>query len=361
MGWCDATIQEPVTDPSWVPSKLAHQFAVAAATSDPAAGTEVLSASDPTEEMDWYSFDLLGHRPELTNGIQPSAFETPVMYPTALRFPGMPTARWWEMDDAAVDLGNVDASDADLARLLVLEYALTYGNDMFVIPLRLTTNTLTTVESLFMLDTFGVRSEIPPAIESGPPSWAAWRMFTLTERFSNAERTRPLLLMLGGLASPIVGDPVDEGQLVRDEMANCTWLIESLYEGDDGFPARRGDVAISDIEPPLPAPPDAPVQWTLSVTPPAHWIPYSSVADASGIINLIRGSEHLVRGQLAQAVPEALPDRLVAREGIRITRRFTHARDPDGIPYVWGRWGRSVGRGETSSGLAFDTLRPRTP
>ena len=47
--------------------------------------------------------------------------------PTAVRFNGMPAARWWELEDAQVDLGAVDAAPSDLARLALLEFALVFG------------------------------------------------------------------------------------------------------------------------------------------------------------------------------------------------------------------------------------------
>jgi hypothetical protein len=179
--------------------------------------------------------DVAARGPDLQAGASPQTFRTPALLPAALRFPGMPTQRWWEMDDAATDLGAVDASEADLARLLVLEYALTFGNDMFIIPLRVPVDTLTTVDGLVVRDTFGVNTEIAPAFESGMPTWAAWRMFTLTDRSAGPNPARPSLLLVSRLASPVIGDPVDDGQFVRDEMANAAWLIQSLYEGEDGF------------------------------------------------------------------------------------------------------------------------------
>ena len=51
-----------------------------------------------------------------------------------LRYPGMPADRLWEMEDAQVNLGVVESEPWDLARLLVAEFALTYGNDWLVVP-----------------------------------------------------------------------------------------------------------------------------------------------------------------------------------------------------------------------------------
>jgi hypothetical protein len=356
--WLDATVQEPVTEPSWSAEALEHRFAVAAASSDPSLGTEVLRVAGQRDDLDWYSFDVAARGPHTPTGADPQPFGTPALLPTALRFPGMPTPRWWEMDDAATDLGAVDASAADLARLLVLEYALVFGNDMFVIPLRVPVDTLTAVDGLVVQDTFGVSTEIAPAFGTGTPLWAAWRMFTLTDTSAGSPSGRPSLLLVSRLASPVIGDPVDDGQFVRDEMANAAWLIQSLYEGEDGFPVRRADSAVSDVAPPRPAPPDTALQWTLSVTPAAHWIPYAPRSRADGSVSLVRAEGYPARGRLLSAAAASLPDRVVSREGVRLLREFVHARDSAGKPFVWARWRRQVGRGETSSGLAFDVVRP---
>ena len=36
----------------------------------------------------------------------------------------MPAARFWEFEDAQVDFGSVDAGPTDLARMLLVEFAL---------------------------------------------------------------------------------------------------------------------------------------------------------------------------------------------------------------------------------------------
>jgi hypothetical protein len=361
IAFCDKTVQEPAAPPAWNPAALAHELTVAAPTGDPQRPAQVLAATHTSEELDWYSFDLAGPRTGSVPGAPQDVASGPRI-PTALRFPGMPTPRWWEMDDAAVDLGAVDASAADLARLLVLEYALAYGNDFFIIPLRLPVDSLTTITETVARDTFGATTPIPPAASAATPEWASWRMFTLTERGgAPAGAAPPPLLLLGRVADPVVADPVDEGQLVRDEMANLVWLIESRYQGQDGFPVRRSDRTITDLPTPPPAPPDAQLQWTLSVTPPAHWIPYAPQPDPTDATSLARASSRVPKGNLADAIAPSLPDRVLPREGIRVLREHAHARDASGQPYAWARFQRRVGRGETSSGLAYDAVRPKEP
>ena len=81
----------------------------------------------------------------------------------------MPAMRFWEFEDAQVDFGSVDAGPTDLARMLLVEFALTYGNDWFVIPIELDVGSLCRTRSLVITDTFGIRTLIKPSSELGEP------------------------------------------------------------------------------------------------------------------------------------------------------------------------------------------------
>jgi hypothetical protein len=48
----------------------------------------------------------------------------------------------------------------------------------------------------------------------------------------------------------------------------------------------------------------------------------------------------------------------VPRDGIRVTQRFRRTRWTNGQVYVWIGTRKQTGRGERSSGLAFDTIVP---
>jgi hypothetical protein len=56
--------------------------------------------------------------------------------------------------------------------------------------------------------------------------------------------------------------------------------------------------------------------------------------------------------------PMLIPEEEVPREGAVVRRSFQAARGPDGRLHVWLTHRKSVGRGEGSSGLRFDTLSP---
>ena len=91
--------------------------------------------------------------------------------PAPVSFRGMPAARFWEFEDAQVDFGSVDAGPTDLARMLLVEFALAYGNDWFVIPIELEVGSLYRTRSFVITDTFGVRTLIKSSSELGAASF----------------------------------------------------------------------------------------------------------------------------------------------------------------------------------------------
>ena len=82
--------------------------------------------------------------------------------PAPLTFRGMPAPRFWELEDALIDYGLTPVGPTDLAHLMMIEYANSYGNDWFVVPLTLPIGSLTRVDSLVVTDSFGVRSLLRP-------------------------------------------------------------------------------------------------------------------------------------------------------------------------------------------------------
>ena len=94
------------------------------------------------------------------------------------------------MEDAQVNLGLIEAEPWDLARLLVAEFALTYGNDWLVVPVDVPFGSLVTVESVMYMTTFGERFRVQPTAQVSPDGH--WRMYRITEapRWDEVPRRR---------------------------------------------------------------------------------------------------------------------------------------------------------------------------
>ena len=267
----------------------------------------------------------------------------------------MPAPRWWEFEDAAVDFGSVDLELTDLARMLMVEFAVTYGNDWLVIPVDLPAGSLCEIRSLVVTDTFGVKTLIPSIQSSTHPLSAKWRMF------NNAQDARAFFLA-PTLVRNIEGKPIEDVLFLRDEMANLAWGVERQTEGVTGDPVNRREKL------PTPSPKterEIPA-WRLSTEVPDYWIPLVPVEKGPESIVLRRGvmlrPDGSLRPQTAQGrvlVPEQRLDIFeeeVPREGMRVTRSYQFARWIDGQPLLWIGRRKQIGKGEGSSGLRFDVL-----
>ena len=134
--WLETLFSEPVGEnPSWSPERMEYAFSVGTRFND---GERVLTAPEYFDgHLDWYAFDA---NAEVTLGGATDDATTEIMctaIPAPVTFRGMPAARFWEFEDAQVDFGSVDAGPTDLLRLLLVEFALAYSNDWFVIPVEL--------------------------------------------------------------------------------------------------------------------------------------------------------------------------------------------------------------------------------
>jgi hypothetical protein len=109
LDWYEAgLVTEPAGATPWVPERMEYRFAVAA---PPLTGEQeaVLVAPSYGGELDWHSFDRLDGSTGTSLGASGTAKIAPTrsLIPARVRYPGMPSSRFWEFEDARVDLGAV--------------------------------------------------------------------------------------------------------------------------------------------------------------------------------------------------------------------------------------------------------------
>jgi hypothetical protein len=277
----------------------------------------------------------------------------------------MPADRLWEMEDAQVNLGLIEAEPWDLARLLVAEFALTYGNDWLVVPVDVPFGSLTRVESVMYTTTFGEHFVVQPTTEVSPD--AHWRMFTITDPVGGGALDG-LLIPPGALAVQD-GPALEEVLFLRDEMANLVWAVERSVQGPSGAARDRGRER-DDPRPPNPGPVErAQLDYLLQTGVPARWVPYLPRSSGYRAIDLVQGMMTAADGTgvrplgrlLNRADVKVLKDAEVPREGIVVRRQPSVTRRADGGYERWVTRRVRVGRGEGASRLAFDWGRPRKP
>jgi hypothetical protein len=348
---------------AWIGERLEYRFRIGA-------GDAVLDApAHNGGNIDWTTFDAARADAPLSEPADAPAAPAEerrvhALLATPLRYPGMPADRLWEMEDAQVNLGLVEAEPWDLARLLVAEFALTYGNDWLVVPLDVPFGSLTTIESLTYTTTFGERFIVKPTAATSPD--ARWQMFVIT----GAEGTAlDGLLVAPGVVAVQDGPPIEEVLFMRDEMANMAWAVERSVQGPSGA-ARNRAREHDEPKPGAPGPvATAELDYLLQTSVPGRWIPYLPSSSRYRAIELVQGRIPAIDGTLPEplgvllnrADTKFLKDAEIPREGVMVRRQPSVTRLPDGRYVRWTTRRTSIGRGDGASGLAFDGARSRKP
>ncbi|HEY6892505.1 MAG TPA: hypothetical protein VI300_32165, partial [Solirubrobacter sp.] len=164
------------------------------------------------------------------------------------------------------------------------------------------------------------------------------------------------------LAAGLNGAPLEEVAIFRDEMANLVWAVERTTPSPLGTPidryrysqpATRVTVDVTDIG-------DADLVYRLATPLPSNWYPYLPKRTPAGDdLQLERLAGSTPQGAIATE-STILEDEEVSRAGLVVERAWQYARWTNGQPLLW--LGRRVrpGRGEGSSGLAWDRAEPPT-
>lgn len=324
-------------------------------------GGAVLRAAEYLGDgLDWYSFDVqLGEEGDAAAVAAPpgirSTFEVEGL-PSTVNYGGLPADRFWEMEDARIDLGATAMSTLDTGRLLLVSFATVYGNDWFLVPLEVPVGSLTTLDQLLILDVFGRDHLLDRAGRDNP----SWSMFTVTSPDPDLPAASGLLVLPaeGGQ----LGEPLERVGLTRDELANLAWAVQHRYTDGRGEPVERRDAWLKVAHPPTP-PGDLPL-YRVQTDVPDYWFPLVPEPIRPDAIRFrlvdLAGSKQEPAGRLIEK-GLWVHEEEVPRDGASVQRRPVLARWFDGSWHSWVRREKNPGAGESSSGLTFDTVRPTRP
>jgi hypothetical protein len=374
QAWVDQLFSQPEAGAAaWQPDRMEYAFSVAGRVGTGTFDEFTLTAEQFSDgRLDWHSVDLNGSVNLGTNAADAgqATVRTAIAAPVTVR--GMPSARFWELEDSLLDLGSLQPGAADIPQLLLIETISGYGNDWFVVPVELPVGSVVASRSLVVVDTFGTQTLVRPS------SGQAWNMFQLALPTGDPDPSSVAVSNLFFLPPTVVqsldGPVVEEVMLARDELANLAWAVERRLES----PLGVGVDTASAVDP-APVVASAPLTddesaaavpvYRLASSVPAHWIPLLPKAiDGTEEVRLARaavldldGSPRIVHSQarVLGSDPDApllIPEEEVPREGALVRRAFQGARWHDGRLVVWSAYRKTVGRGEGSSGLRFDTL-----
>ena len=234
LAWYDTALVDPAIAEAWNPSRQEYAFAVSAQTSS---GEVALAAEEYTDgTLDWYSLSVTpGSLGGTTIPRPPVTLTARPVLPAPVEYAGKPADRFWEFEDASVHFGAIDAGPTDLTRVLLVEFSLVYGNDWYVVPLRLPVGSLFRVTSFTVRDTFGVTTTLTRSQNEFGPRWSVFDLVDGT------------LFLPPTLAQNLSGRPVEQVQLSRDEAANLAWGIERTVPGVSGDPYERREEVSDDV------------------------------------------------------------------------------------------------------------------
>jgi hypothetical protein len=352
--WFDALFSEPESAGSWSPDRMEYSFALGAAGD----ANCLVAREYDGGSVDWHVFDR-GTGP-LAGGTATAVKASRSLIVAPVTFRGMPARRFWEMEDAAVDISALSAGAEDLGRLLLREFALIFGNDWFHVPLAAPVGCQVSIDRLDVVDTFGVATTIPHYATADGTA-GAWRMFSLgTDAAAAAPAAANLLILTPGGVGTLDGPAIEDVLLLRDEPAEMAWGVERTAVGPSGVPIDRGLLWRASQPPVTPPSASAPPKYRLGSTVPDYWIPFLPVAVNDGPLQMRRGRLPTASsGPIGRMLDypgltiflEELP-----REGVHLDRLYRYARGVDGSTHLWIGRRRSVGKGEGRSGLRFDFL-----
>ena len=355
--WYDGLFSQPVNRDVWSPDRMEYSFAIGS----PGGSGSFVAREYDGGSVDWHTFDRSSTA--LAGGNANTVSSTKRLVATPVTYRGMPARRFWELEDASVDIGALTAAAEDIGRLLLREFGLIYGNDWYEIPLTVAAGSEVSIDSLTVSDTFGLTTVIPhySAVDGAS---GRWRMFALSTDPADvataaADSSRRLVIVANAVGT-LDSAAIEDVRLLRDEMANMAWGVESTAMAASGLPVDRA-LEYSTKAPPV-VPPDAggPLRYRLGALVPDYWIPFLPVTVGTGPLRLRCGSLPTASGgplgRLLSYPALTLFSEEVPREGVHLERRYRFARGPDGSTHVWIGRRRATGRGEGRSGLRFDFL-----
>ncbi len=343
---------------SWINERLEYRFAMRAGAAQ--GGVALEAPLHLGGSIDWYDFDHSPNTrvtvPDEDANAGAAASRTMKVLPTPLTYAGMPADRLWQFENGSVNLGMLNVQAHDPARLCLVEFATIFGNDWFLVPFDVDIGALTTLTEVSYSNTFGERIEVPAADDRSRTG--RFRLFELSVTASDTETLRGLLVP-PTVRGSVQSRPLEEVLFVRDEMANMCWALERTVQPASGDPRRRTDEERPTLQPDPPGK-GTDLRYVLATVVPNYWIPLVPVPSALGTGGFFlrkgrMGTSDAALGHLLAGKPYDLMDEEIPREGVSARRIAELARAVDGTTLRWVARRVSVGRGEGSSGLAFDS------
>ncbi len=396
--WVEKFFNQPGNDESaWLPSRLEYQFACSAPEGS---GADVAEKIYQAEEyysgrLDWFNLSItdsedvdMSVSDEVNSDVQDT--DTNSFIPSNIDYGGMPNTRWWTFENNKTYIGDIKPNTHEIGKLLFSEFTLLYANDWFLIPQDVKGGTISSVKGLVVTNVFGERTWVNPTGKGADDDWMRWTMFTIDKKGKDLQDADNSLLVLPTVAKIQEGKPIEQFVMIRDEIANMVWAIET----DISTPSGRKDKATEAAREltafykrlvqtsPIDSSDDeatASIRYKIMSSVPENWIPFIPVHidNNKREIQLRRAAmPRIIPGKDVDDTERVRPRTMLLREGldsdpqkayyifeeevpragILVNRSYQRTRWYNGKTFLWLGIHKKTGRGEGSSGLRFDYL-----
>lgn len=285
------------------------------------------------------------------------------VFPAPLHYPGAPASRWWEFEDAAVDIGGYPPDSAHPVTALLIELICTHGDNWFVFPIDVPVGHVATLQdgTITVIDSFGESRDV-----GAPQDWFL---------FKTSGASASSLVMWLRAVTPLEGPVLEDVLFGVDEYSNRLWAVERRVGGHD-VPASDPDTAAG-APPGLTIDPGARrYRYLAGTTPNPHWHPYEveDVSDGDStrrrfvqhrIADLSGDEPRPIDPPVAEVLLVHTPGGEVVHEiepatiptiGVHVMRRYKLARGTDGAPCLWLERDRSPVLRPPSQTVRFDDV-----
>jgi hypothetical protein len=396
---------------NWDQNKLEYSFKVstAAYVNNVRQSNAILKSEEYYQgSLDWYNFVRVeGENTEIdkiqntanTYSNETKLTTTYTVIPNLARFPGMPANRFWEFEDGSVNFGKIDANTADVAKMLLVEFALVHQDDWCLIPYTVPVGSSSHIKGIVVTDVFGYKTFIKHASESesnqntSVANWEKWNMYNLTSETNSPGRypADQRILIPPTVIHTLESEDLEKIIFIRDEMSNLVWAIEKtifdqLGSGVDSYKFENNiREYLKQIRPSEESSPNENeehiLKYKLGNDVSMNWIPFIPVhiqgQNRANILQRasmplildnydtipVRPNTNLLRHGIAEndilvgADPKYfIFEEEVPRSGIVVKSNLQRTRWFNGKTYLWKGFKKTNGRGEGDSGLEFDRI-----
>lgn len=348
----DRFIRPKVGGGLWADRRFDYSFTLRASKRD----ANLVAKGYDGGRFDWYSVDIESPK---ESAFQPKKGTPTDPLVTRMRYPGMPSRRFWDFEDYRVNFGGMELGLSGLPQTLLVEFATIYSDDWYVAPLRVPTGSMSRVTKVQVRDVFGDKRDVQSAAQKDGEG-RSWRFFELTgDKSVGVGSVAPWLYMPRVVTGGHEGKPVEEVSLRRDEAANLAWAIETKIETAASKPLNRATLwararaELAAIAPPTDLPSLDEDDWVylLETQSPPYWVPFAPGINAKGYPNgrldrrrlsawerwpaefrRLAGPQSMM---IAPGGAFSIDEATLPRSGLVLTRSYQVARRPDGRVMVW--------------------------